>query len=97
MNPSLQYVTHAPRRECSLSSVSDQQVDIEKVMEWLGDCTKGTVWWTKTNFRSPGPAPCFVNNRKRNFHDGYWLYSFWFSHKADAAMFRLAWGGQVEG
>jgi hypothetical protein len=89
----IQRTFSTPKKSIAKSEL--RKIDDEKIipiMAWMADNLKGNVWWEKTQFRdfTNGRTPT-CHNRKRHFNDGYWVYNFWFSRKADAALFKIWW------
>lgn len=69
-----------------------EDATLADMLAWAESHLRGTLWWSQTQFRDPrtSRAVC-LDSRKRHFADGYWVYRFWFSRKADAALFLLRW------
>ena len=74
-----------PVRETAGTSLND-------ILAWCRENTSGRVWFQRVQYRDPTSPNHCSNNHQRNFKDGYWMLMFWFSRKADAAVFRLWWG-----
>jgi hypothetical protein len=57
----------------------------------LFDLVRGIVraksYYYRTNFG--GKNFSYARSRQRHFRDGYWVYTFWFTRMAEAALFKL--------
>ena len=60
----------------------------EAIFDLVKNVARGKVLYNKTNFGDTGRT-YVASSRKKHFSDGYWVYSFWFSRKTDAALFKL--------
>lgn len=63
----------------------------EELLERVRSGSRGKAFYFKTNFRDTsirGMAR-ISSSRKKHFTDGYWVYTFWFVRKSDAAIFKL--------
>ncbi len=94
-------VTHIPKGSVATSKVRDSETTrLADIMTWASENLRGTLWWSETKFRdikSNGSVyyNCY-DSRQKHFKDDYKLYQFWFSRKADAAMFIIFWGMYVD-
>lgn len=62
----------------------------DELLQFARTVLRGNASWTKTNFSGRGSARGGIHSsRKKHFTDGYWMYTFWFTRKADAALFKL--------
>jgi hypothetical protein len=59
--------------------------DEESLLDSVRSMIRGKVYFYRTNFGKSYFAP----SRKKHFKDGYWVYTFWFARKADAALAKL--------
>lgn len=85
--------TATPKKAVSKIEINDtENTPVSEIMEWANGNILGTLWWTKTQFRDPKTGSSHASVRKKHFTDGYYVYTFWFSRKADAAKFILFWG-----
>lgn len=88
-----------PQRAVASTEVKETDTSrLEDVLAWAGVNLRGTLWWSKTQFRDPAlrqMAHCH-NSRKKHFKDGYLVYRFWFSRKPDAALFIIWWGPFIQ-
>ena len=90
--------TMVPHKAVAASEVRDtEQSRLDDIILWARENLKGTLWWRKTQFRDPHTGYTIVNIRKKHFSDGYWVYTFWFSKKSDAALFFMFWGMVISG
>ena len=60
----------------------------EELLDFVRANSRGAVYWMKTNFSDTGKTHACAS-RKRNFRDGYNVYTFWFARKADAALVKI--------
>ncbi len=61
----------------------------EEIFDILRNISRGDVNYFKTNFQDERRRITHAPLRKKHFKDGYWMYTFWFTKKRDAALFRL--------
>ena len=59
----------------------------EELLDFVRANSRGAVYWMKTNF-SEGRARN-GGSRRRKWRDGYFVYTFWFARKADAALVKI--------
>lgn len=84
----LQYVTDPPKKLHWKIEVDSRNFESEEeIFNLVKDISRGTVYYNRTNFLDGHGG--IVPSRKKHFDDGYWIYSFWFSRKKDAALFKL--------
>ena len=93
--------THAPKGGVATSTVRDTETTrLTDILAWASVNLRGTLWWSETQFRDPNhPRSRYTSYdcRQKHFDDGYLVYQFWFSRKADAAMFIIWWGSMFTG
>lgn len=85
----LAHVKATPKGLTWKVEIDSRGIDPAEFLTWLEGC-QGNVWLMKTNFADKHSKK-HAHNRKRNFTDGYLLYTVWFARKADAALCRMMW------
>jgi len=86
----LQYTIDPPKKLHWKIEVDSRNFDSEEaIFDLVKDITRGTVYYNRTNFGETKTRISVHPSRKKNFNDGYWVYSFWFPRKKDAALFKL--------
>lgn len=71
--------------------IDGRGLDEDEFLSWIRSSCSGDAAYMKTQFADKNSKTHCVPNRKRNFDDGYLLYSVWFARKADAALCRMFW------
>lgn len=66
----------------------------DELLEWVRTTSKGDAYYTRTDFKRPGSYLQGKWGHQKKWPDTYWWYTFWFTRKADAALFKLFWGDQ---
>lgn len=83
-------VKGSPRGLTWKVEIDSRGLDEGEFTAWLNG-VKGQVYLMKTRFADKTSPKHAVHNRKRNFTDGYLLYTIWFAKKSDAALCRMMW------
>jgi len=86
----IQYTVEPPKNIHWKIEVDGRNFETEEeIFNLVKNITRGTVYYSKTNFGETKARIAIHPSRKKNFNDGYWVYSFWFPRKKDAALFKL--------
>jgi hypothetical protein len=62
--------------------------DESELLDSVRATAKKPAYFMRTNFRAKN-SRSHERVRKKHFTDGYYMYTFWFERKADAALFKL--------
>jgi hypothetical protein len=89
---SIVQVTVVPKKSVAKIEFREADTKVDTVFEWLKDNSRSNIWWTVAQFRDRATSRTVVHNRQRHFKDGYYVYTFFFASKKDAALFTLIFG-----
>ena len=65
---------------------------LAEILLWASGSVRGSMWWDRTEFRDrKKPYARAASTRQVHFGDTSPELTFWFSKKADAALFSLFW------